>query len=329
MNPTQTAEKSRSRKPAQATAAMATAATAVAATATAATDWVLTRLNPAPEDEWERLREFLGLGQADIQAMLATVEALFRRGYELVVGNYDYLLKNHETAAILGWESGADPEHLAERRRFFTVWLARTLGMDLSHDFARYLFRSGQYHAGHGPRRIHVPEVYVTGAISLVNATFARFLNEDMPGSSVVPAALAGWNKALSLHLHMMLLGYRSAVELDQGDFPLRVALFGRMREFLGCDEFSLNLPKGETVETALRKMFNYYPQVRDKVFDIAWQQGERVDSLGTPWMTVEKGYRIKYGWRLLVNGKDIAYGQGIETPLNAGDELHVFPPGR
>jgi molybdopterin converting factor small subunit len=101
------------------------------------------------------------------------------------------------------------------------------------------------------------------------------------------------------------------------------------MREFLGCDEFSLNLPKGETVETALRKMFNYYPQVRDKVFDIAWQQGERVDSLGTPWMTVEKGYRIKYGWRLLVNGKDIAYGQGLETPLNAGDELHVFPPGR
>jgi molybdopterin converting factor small subunit len=297
--------------------------------ATAPQDWVLTGLDPAPEEEWERLRAFLSLGQEDIQAMLATVEALFRRGYELVVGNYEYLLKNHETAAILGWEQGADPEHLSERRRFFTVWLARTLGMDLSHDFARYLYRAGQIHAAHGPRHIHVPEVYVTGAISLVNATFARFLNEEMPGMSVVPAALAGWNKVLSLHLHMMLLGYRSAVEMDRGDFPMNVLLYGRMRTFLNRDAFTLNLPKSETVETALRKIFNYFPDVREKVFDIAWQQGERVDSLGTPWMTVSKGYRTKGGWRVLVNGADIAFGAGLETPLSPGDELQIFPPGR
>jgi molybdopterin converting factor small subunit len=292
-------------------------------------DWVLKDLDPTPEDEWDRLHDFLGLGNKDIQSMLATVEVLFRRGYELVVGNYDYLLKNHETAAILGWEQGADPVHLSERRRFFTVWLARTLGMDLSHDFALYLFRAGQYHAGHGPRSIHVPEVYVTGAISLVNATFARFLHEEMPGSDVVPEALAGWNKILSMHLHMMLLGYRSAVELDRGDFPLHVALFGRMRTFMSRKEFSLIMPKGDTVETALRKIFNYYPQVRDKVFDIAWQQGERVDALGTPWMTVEKGYKIKYGWRLLLNGSNIAYGKGPETPILPGDKMQIFPPGR
>ena len=58
------------------------------------------------------------------------VEPLFRRGHELVVGNYDYLLAHHETAVILGWDSGADQEHLAERRRFFTVWLVLTLGLD-------------------------------------------------------------------------------------------------------------------------------------------------------------------------------------------------------
>lgn len=315
--PTLTVERTRSRLP------------AFALSQPAAADWVLKSLQPTPEEEWDRLREFLSLGKDDIQAMLATVEVLFRRGYELVVGNYDYLLKNHETAAILGWEQGADPEHLSERRRFFTVWLARTLGMDLSHDFARYLFRAGQYHAGHGPRHIHVPEVYVTGAVSLVNATFARFLNEDMPGASVVPQALAGWNKALSLHLHMMLMGYRSAMELDRGDFPLRVALFGRMRALLGRNEFTLRLPKGETVETALRKIFDYFPHARQEVFDISWLEGERIDALGTPWMIAEKGYRLKYGWRLLVNGNDIAYGKGLETPLRPGDELHIFPPGR
>lgn len=101
------------------------------------------------------------------------------------------------------------------------------------------------------------------------------------------------------------------------------------MRTFVGRDEFSLNLSKGETVEMALRKMFNYYPQVQEKVFDIAWQQGERVDTLGTPWMTVDKGYRTKGGWRVLVNGNDISYGKGLETPLHSGDELQIFPPGR
>jgi len=292
-------------------------------------EWMLKGLDPAPEDEWDRLRDFLSLGKEDLQAMLATVEVLFSRGIELVVGNYEYLLKNHETAAILGWEQGVDPEHLAERRRFFTVWLARTLGMDLGHDFAQYLFRAGQYHAGHGPRHIHVPEVYVTGAISLVNATFARFLNEEIPGSLIVPGALAAWNKVLSLHLHMMLLGYRSAIELNREEFPVHVAVFGRMRTLLGREEFTLNLSNGDTTEMALRKIFNYYTQARDKVFDIAWQTGERIDALGTPWMTVAKGYRIKYGWRVLVNGNDISYRQGLNTPILPGDRMQIFPPGR
>lgn len=292
-------------------------------------EWQVSGLKPAPEEEWERLREFLGLGDADRQAMLETVEPLFKRGHELVVGNYDYLLKNHETAAILGWDQGVDPQHLAERRRFFTVWLARTLSLDFSHDFARYLFRAGQYHAGHGPRHIHVPEVYVTGAISLVNATFARFVAEEMPGAAVTPAALAGWNKYLTLHLHMMLLGYQAALELAQGDFELKVSLFGRLRTLLGRKEFNIHLATGDRLGGALRKMLNYFPHLRGAVFDIDWLEGERLDATGTPWLTVEKSYRLKPGWRVLVNGRDISYSGGLDIPLSAGDEMQLFPPGR
>lgn len=291
--------------------------------------WTLTGLNPAPEEEWRRLREFLQLGGADLAAMVETVEPLFRRGYELVVGNYDHLLKNHETAEILGWEREVDEAHLAERRRFFTVWLARTLGLDLSADFARYLFRAGQIHAGHGPRQIEVPEVFVTGAISLVNATFARFLAEEMPDSPVVPAALAGWNKMLSLHLQMMLSGYRVARELDSGDFGLKVSLFGRMRTVTGRPALTVRLAQGSPVETALRKFFNYFPQARAEAFDVDWLGGERTDPTGTPWLTVEKTFRLKPGWRVLVNGRELAYGAGLETRMAAGDELSIFPPGR
>lgn len=291
--------------------------------------WELNGLNPAPEEEWERLREFLNIGPADIEAMLATVEVLFRRGPELVVGNYDYLLHHHETAAILGWERGVDPDHLAERRRFFTVWLARTLGLDFSASFARYLFRAGQLHAGHGPRQTHVPELYVTGAVSLVNATFARFLAEDMPASDVVPAALAGWNKVLSMHLQMMLSGYHAARALDSGDFAVKVSLFGKMRMVTGRQQLALHLPDGARMENALQKFFNYFPQARPEVFNLEWLGGERVDASGTPWFTAEKVYRIKPMWRVLLNGKDLSYIGGPEVHVSPGDEISIFPPGR
>jgi molybdopterin converting factor small subunit len=286
-------------------------------------------LDPLPEDEWKRLERFLGLGVADRAAMLATVEALFRRGHELVVGNYDYLLQNHETAAILGWEKGADPEHLEERRRFFTVWLARTLGLDMSADFARYLFKAGQMHAAHGPRAVHVPEVYVTGAISLVNSTFARFLAEEMPGAEVIPQALAGWNKYLSMHLHMMSLGYQAARALDTGEFALPVTFYGRLRPLMGRKGLDIYARQGSQVIEVLNKLFNYAPHLRAEVFDTRWWEAERLDSVGNPWSVVEAAYRFKNGWRLLLNGRNVEYTGGFDQVVSAGDQMMVFPPGR
>lgn len=291
--------------------------------------WQISGLDPLPEEEWARMREFLALSDAEVNAMLSTVEALFRRGHELVVATYDYLLHNHETAAILGWENGADPTHLAERRRFFTVWLARVLGMDFSDDLARYLFRAGKYHAAHGPRRTHVPPIYVTGSISLVNGAFARFIMEEMPGDPTALLALAGWNKVLTLHLHLMHMGYQAALALDHGDFGVPFVLFGRMRTVTGVQELTVRVEHGATVESALRKFFNYFPASRAEVFDVAWAGDERVDSTGTPWFTVNRLYAVKPMWRVLLNGKDLSYIGGPSVELHPGDEVHIFPPGR
>ena len=291
--------------------------------------WEIGGLDPLPEEEWQRMQAFLALSDAEVGAMLTTVEALFKRGHELVVGTYDYLLANPETAAILGWEGGADSAHLSERRRFFTLWLARLLGMDMSPDLARYLFRAGKFHAAHGPRRTHVPPVYVTGSISLVNAAFARFLMEELPTNPQNATALAGWNKVLTMHLHLMQLGYQAALSLDSGDTPVQFALFGRMRTVTGAQEMSVRVGDGATVEAALRKFFNYYPAARSEVFDVAWAPGERDDARGTPWFTAQRLYAVKPMWRVLLNGKDLSYIGGPTVQLHAGDEVHVFPPGR
>lgn len=291
--------------------------------------WQINGLDPLPEEEWLRMRSFLGLNDVEVNAMLTTVEPLFKRGHELVVGTYDYLLRTPETAVILGWEGGADSAHLAERRRFFTVWLARLLGMDFSVDLAHYLFRAGKLHAAHGPRHTHVPPVYVTGSISLVNAAFARFLMEEMPGHPIVPTALAGWNKVLTLHLHLMQSGYSAAMAVDSGDYAVKFVMFGRMRTVTGAHDLAIHLTDGADVHHALRKFFNYFPSARSEVFDVEWRGGERDDARGTPWFIVDKAWRVKPMWRVLLNGKDLAFCGGPTVAMHPGDEIHVFPPGR
>lgn len=293
-------------------------------------DLVLDGFKPVPQDEWLRMKVFVSLDQQDFDAMLATVEPLFQHGHEMVVGNYDYLLGNHDTAAILGWDRGVDEQHLIERRRFFTIWLARTLGIDMSPDFAYYLFQAGRKHAGHGERRIHVPEIYVTGAISLVHQTFSRILSQEMPTDSVVPHALTGWNKYLSMHLHMMLLGYHAAIELDRGEFHILLSFYGRIRKLVGRQELSIAVHTGETVGDIFRKLLNYYPEIREEIFEVEWTERERLDATNTPWLEVDKTYVLRpAGWRVHVNGRGIEFGEGFGQVLCPGDFLSIFPPTR
>lgn len=290
---------------------------------------VLTHLGPTPEEEWRRLRSFLDLNRLDMAAMAETVEILMRHGTEFVVGAYDYLLHFKETAEILGWEQGAEPAHLAERRRFFTIWLARVIGMDLSDDLARYLFRAGKYHAGHGPRHIHVPEVYVTGAISLAQASFARYIAGEMRDATVVARALSGWHKLLTMHGHLMSAGYRAARDLDAGDFVLPVAVYGRLRTLIEAEEVCVQLGDGARAEHALRKFFNYFPELRCEVFDPVWLDDYRPDEEGAPWMRVRPAYRPRRDWNIRINGRNIEYAGGLAAPLKPGDRLSIFPPGR
>ncbi len=293
--------------------------------------WSLRGLRPTPEEDWHRLREFLALDQSDYEAMLYTVEPLLQRAHELVISTYEHLLRNPETAAVLGWETGADPKQMAEQRRSFNVWLARLLGLDLSDDFARYLFRAGQQHAAHGPRQIDVPGVFVAGTISLVHEAFARFLTDAMPTDPVVPSALAAWNKVLTMHLHIMLAGDRSARDVDSGDFPVEVRLFGQVRIAAQRQALQVWVRQGACAGDVLRKFFNYYPHLRDMLFEAGWEEREATKPTGTPWLELERVYTIKTrpSWRALLNGRNLSHIGGPGGPVSPGDVISLFSPGR
>jgi molybdopterin converting factor small subunit len=284
-------------------------------------------LLPEPDVEWRRMLRFVGLSAADKRAMARTVETLMRRAPEIVVNTYAYLQSVPETAAILGWESGADQEHLEERRRFFTIWTARVLGLDTSDELAYYLFRAGQYHAGHGPRHIHVPPAYVTTSVSIIGAAFAGAMYDaQLPGDVVAPA-MAGWNKYLSVHLHLMNLGYQSAIEFARGQFAVAFALYGRLRQVAGQQKYTACAVEGDTLETLLRKFFNYGPQMRADGLRRVWHSHEKEDS---SWVEVHQSYTpAPGGWRILLNGRDVAHADGFSARVQSDDVISIFPPGR
>lgn len=283
-------------------------------------------LAPDPFDEWQRMLRFVSLKDDERGAMARTVEALLSRANEMVVQTYDYLQSFPETAEILGWETGVDEEHLEERRRFFTIWLSRTLGLDTSEEFALYLFRAGQYHAGHGPRHIHTPAAYVTCSMGLVISSFARYMTDARLPAETIAMALAGWNKFLTVQLNQMLFGYRIAKEYESGDLTVRFQVYGRLRPMLGDKEFIVHTQSEARVSDVLAKFINYHPQLRHEALQRVWDSEEKPDSL---WVQVTPRYVPLPGWRVLLNGRDLYFASGFGTPIAENDEIAIFPPGR
>ena len=286
----------------------------------------LNDLSPDPIEEWQRMLRFCNLDAIQLQAMARSVEPLMRSSTEMVINTYDYLRSVPETAAILGWEDKVDEDHLEERRRFFTIWLARTLGIDTSDEFAVYLFRAGQYHAGHGPRSIHTPPAYVTLSIGMVQAAFAKSLIDAQLPSEIIAHALAGWAKYLSVQLNQMSLGYSIAREFSKGEYDVRVTLFGQMRPLIGKTELSIPLSTGSQIHDLLKKFFNYYPQARPIVLDRVWQSHDKADSL---WVEVIPAFVPRKGWRILLNGRALGFEKGFNETIRKDDEVAIFPPGR
>ncbi|GAB4327496.1 MAG: hypothetical protein Kow00117_14370 [Phototrophicales bacterium] len=281
---------------------------------------------PTPADTWETLLRFCSISQQEQGAMYQTVDTLFQRGYELVVATYDHLQHFPETAEILGWQKGADEAHLAERRRFFTVWLARTLSMDFGTQFGDYLFYVGKVHAAHGKRQIEIPSMWITGSVGLIVSTFAQFIRDAGHDADQTAFALSGWNKYLLTQLNQMHFGYEMGKSVNQGKHQMTIKAYAMVRHHWGIDQLHIRFDDGETVADILRKLLNVEPKLRTVMFDEAWESIDHPDDL---WMHVQRIYKLRSGWRVQLNGKNLTFHGGFHQLVAPDDEITLFSPGR
>ncbi|PHQ38772.1 molybdopterin synthase sulfur carrier subunit [Halorubrum persicum] len=82
--------------------------------------------------------------------------------------------------------------------------------------------------------------------------------------------------------------------------------LFADLAEIAGGREISVAAEPGDTVGDALDALLEAHPDLRDRVLD----DGEVAEHIN-----------------VLRNGQNVRHGDGMDAPLEAGDELALFPP--
>jgi molybdopterin synthase sulfur carrier subunit len=83
--------------------------------------------------------------------------------------------------------------------------------------------------------------------------------------------------------------------------------LFADLAEVAGDREIRVDVDPGATVGDALAELFAVRPALRDRVLD---DSGDVADHIN-----------------VLRNGENVRSGDGLETTLESGDELALFPP--
>jgi hypothetical protein len=173
-------------------------------------------LPPLPEEAFADLLAFGGLDKETQRAMRLEAERLLEGAAAFVAGVYDHLSRHPGTAKALGWEGRVPEDELYVRRAFFGAWLARTIGVDTSAEFAREVYRAGLWHGGLGPKRAHIPPEYVGLSFAMV----ARYVAERV--GDVRP-----WLVYLSAQEEVMRKGYEAAMALKEGGARVRFQALG------------------------------------------------------------------------------------------------------
>ena len=171
-----------------------------------------TRHHPGADMEGfvEELLAFVGLDDADVEAIRRSAPFVLKHEPEITAALYEHFLKFPFSARFFLKEDGSpDEQRLDRRKHSLGRWLRETAEVAMTHDFLYYLLAVGisHSHRSNGPGGT-IPPQFVVGAMSLAQTTFAGLLRDEMDDLAQAFDASIAWNKLLLLHLNVLLLGY-------------------------------------------------------------------------------------------------------------------------
>ncbi len=87
----------------------------------------------------------------------------------------------------------------------------------------------------------------------------------------------------------------------------MQVRLFATLRQTAGKAEIEVPEAEGNTVRTVLARLVDTHPDLKAEVFDSDGQLQSHI--------------------HIMVNGRDIRFLDGLDTPIQASDQMWIFPP--
>jgi molybdopterin converting factor small subunit len=111
-----------------------------------------------------------------------------------------------------------------------------------------------------------------------------------------------------------------------EGEHSTVIKAYAMVRHNWGQDTLTVHFRQGDTVADVLRKTLDFSPKLRDVMFDPTW---EEVEDDRDSWMRLKKHYRLREGWRVQLNGKNLTFNGGFDQVIQPDDQITLFSPGR
>ena len=86
----------------------------------------------------------------------------------------------------------------------------------------------------------------------------------------------------------------------------MELRVFGTLRQFAGAKQVEVDVGDGDTVRNVLERLAAEYPALGEHLLDDA----------GSLWSSIN----------VLVNGRSISFLDGLESIIQEGDALAIFP---
>jgi hypothetical protein len=155
------------------------------------------------------MMEFVGLGEADVDAIRCSAPMVLEHADELTSALYEHFLRFPRSARFFLREDGSvDTERIERRKHSLTRWLRETAAVATGQEFSYYLLGVAISHSNR-PQRPggNIPPHLMVGAMSLAQSALAGVFATELSHDEATAAGVA-WNKLLLVHLSVLLLGY-------------------------------------------------------------------------------------------------------------------------
>ena len=216
------------------------------------------------------MADFVGFGQADIDAIIESRLIIEKHIPAIVAKFYDHLLHYPPTRKyFLNSDGSINYGYLQLRMQHLANFWRRTASGIYDDDYARYVDYVGRAHTSHGADpKIYIPERYVIGQVGFIQNAITEALIKELHeyDLDLEVRAVRGWNKLMMVILELLARAYGEEHEVETFQAPEAVDSGSVFQLSVEAYETGLGIQRPVETETILVAREDELPEGERKI---------------------------------------------------------------